>query len=115
MTGAFPPREADIQKQIIELLTSVGAYVLRTSQSRASRVTPGLPDLIALLPRRKGILLIEVKSAHGKQSDAQIICESRAQQAGVPYVCGGLQEVRAALSSLGVLLPVDGRLGEPAG
>ncbi len=96
-------REVDVQKQGTELLQSLGAFVLRTNQPRQSRVSPGLPDVIALLPRRKGVLFWEAKGPKGKQSDAQILVEARCAQAGVGYVCGGLAELESALRLAGLL------------
>lgn len=97
-------REVDVQRQVTELLHSVGAFVARTNQNRASRVSPGLPDVIALLPRRLGVLFVEVKAAKGKQSDAQILFQARCEQAGEPYILGGVAEVTAYLESVGILL-----------
>ena len=96
-------RETDVQRQVTELLQSVGAFVLRTNQPRASRVSPGLPDIICLLPRRLGVLFVECKSKTGKQNDAQILVEARAAHAGVPYVLGGIEEVREWLTTAGIL------------
>ena len=95
--------ERDVQREGMLLLQSLGAFCLRTNQHRQSRVSPGLPDVIALLPRRKGVLFWEAKGPKGKQSDAQILVEARCAQAGVGYVCGGLQELRAALELAGLL------------
>ena len=97
-------REVDVQKQGTELLQSLGAFCLRTNQPRASRVSPGLPDVIALLPRRLGVIFWETKRPGGRQSDAQILVEARCQQAGVPYVCGDLQALRAFLVERGLLV-----------
>ena len=100
--GAFQ-RETDEQKLGTELLERIGCFVFRTNQPRASRVTPGLPDVIALLPRRLGVLLWEAKSATGRQSDAQILVESRCRDSAVPYVCGTVADLTVALEGLGLV------------
>ena len=97
-------RETDVQRRIKVLLESVGGFVLRTNQNRASRVSPGLPDIICLLPRGKGCLFVEAKSRHGKQSDSQILVERKCVEAKVAYVCGGEDEVRHALQIAGLLV-----------
>lgn len=102
MSDAFM-RETDIQRECTVLLQSVGAYVLRTNQPRASFVSAGLPDLICFLPRRKGILLVECKKRGAKQSDIQILVGAKAAQAGVPLVVGGPEEVRTALEIVGLI------------
>ena len=103
MSEGFAPLERDVQRQIKDLLEAVGGFVLRTNQNRASRVSPGLPDIICLLPRGKGVLFVEAKSAKGKQSDSQILVERKCAEANVAYVCGGVSEVRAALALAGLV------------
>lgn len=102
----FPLKEREIQSVVAELYRSVGAAVYSTSVYRpggAKTLQGGIPDLIVLLPRRLGVLFHETKTAHGKQSDAQVIFESRCQQAGVAYVCGGVAEAQSALELAGLL------------
>ena len=103
MSEGFDVLEKDVQREGMLLLQSLGAFVLRTNQPRQSRVSPGLPDVIALLPRRKGVLFWEAKGPKGKQSDAQILVQARCAQADVPYVVGGLDELTFALQHLGLL------------
>jgi VRR-NUC domain len=58
-------READYQNQIILLLRWMGYHVYHTYDSRKSE--PGFPDLIALKPGKRALVL-EVKTEHGRVS-----------------------------------------------
>src|SRR5581483_3324266 len=51
-------------------IEQTGCAVYRLSQARASKQTPGLPDLIAFTPRHT-MLLIETKRPGGRLRDAQ--------------------------------------------
>lgn len=99
-----PERESQVQARVTDLFRSVGAFVYSTSQNRPSRVAVGLPDLIVLLPRGLGVVFFETKAPKGKQSDSQVLFEARCAQSGTPYVCGGLEEARAALELAGLIL-----------
>lgn len=46
-----PPLEKKVQQQITRLFEAAGGVVRTTSQTRASRVSPGIPDLMVHLPR----------------------------------------------------------------
>src|SRR5512147_2896733 len=68
--------EAQIQAAIAKLLTVAGFAVYSTSQGyRAApggtRMTPGLPDLYAVHPRRGLAIWIECKAPGGKLRGAQ--------------------------------------------
>ena len=96
-------KEREIQRQIIRLFEAIGAEVWPTSQYQTRQlryVRPGLPDLIILLPRGKGVLFYEVKAqtkARPEQEDFRRACE----MAGAGYCIGGLEEAVAALQALG--------------
>lgn len=95
--------EKDVQHDVANCYAAMGAFVAWTSVYRQTRVTPGLPDLIVLLPYRKGVLFHEVKAPGGKQSPAQVTFEAEAFAAGVPYVLGGVAEAKAALRHVGLI------------
>lgn len=102
MTAA-PASERAVQQAVAALYRGVGAVVASTSQPRASRVTAGLPDLIVLLPRGRGVVFHEVKAAGGRQRAAQAEFQTACRMADVPYVLGGVAEARAVLVDIGLL------------
>lgn len=93
--------EKAVQTRVAHVYAAIGAFVVWTSQYRASRVTPGLPDLLILLPRGKGIVLQEVKRPGGRQSAAQKAFQDRCADAGVRYVLGGVDAAWHVIEELG--------------
>jgi len=96
-------KESQVQAQVVALFKSVGAYVHPTSQYRKSRIPPGLPDLIILLPRGKGVVFFEVKALFGKMSEEQLAFMGACEMAEEPYWCGGVEEARLCLRMAGLL------------
>lgn len=62
--------EARIQRNISVLMKTFGFAVWDMSQDRATRQTPGVPDLIIMGWGR--VLFVEVKTPKGKESPTQI-------------------------------------------
>lgn len=99
------------QAHIVRLLRSLGGqvYVLGTHRRRGDHPgtmqTPGLPDLIAFLPRIPGVLCVEVKSARGRLRPEQAAFRASCLAIGPPvyHVVGGLNAVLAQLVALGLL------------
>lgn len=91
-------KESKIQKQIIDYLTSKGAYVVKTIQTNRS----GTPDLICCL---NGLFIaIEVKTTKGVTSALQehhlkLIGNSK----GIGLVARSVDEVREYLYKVGVV------------
>lgn len=98
------------QAHIVTLLRRIGAavYVLGHPspadgrRHRGTGQTPGIADLYVVLPPplyRKGCPIasvaawIEVKAAGGRLSPEQDTFRAHCQQAGVPHLVGGLQDV----------------------
>lgn len=123
-----PRRQPEKREQaaIVRLLRTLGAqvWVLGTQRRRTdypgTMQTPGLPDLIASLPRgRQGCsarravesptpavrLEVEVKAAGGRLSPAQRTYRQHALACGIAHVVGGLDEVIAWLLDRGFLRP----------
>lgn len=98
-----PDSEKAVQLRTARVYSAIGAFVVWTSQYRASRVTPGLPDLIVLLPFGKGVLFHEVKAPGGRQSPAQKIFQQRCEMGGVRYVLGGADDAWHVLEETGVI------------
>lgn len=105
------PRETEVQAAVTALYRSLGAHVYSTSVYRpgGGKIAAGIPDLIVILPKH-GVWFHEVKTPKGKQTDGQLLFQTRCAQAGVVYVVGGPEEARAALEMAGVL---RGNAGNP--
>lgn len=98
-----PIPEKQVQRQIVNLLRSMGAavYVIGTTRPRGdmpgTRQTPGIPDLYAVLPRRghgeAQDLWIEVKRRGGKLRPEQERFQQQCREAGIPHVVGGVDDV----------------------
>lgn len=96
--------EREIQRRVVALFRSAGCYVAVTSQNRTSRVSRGLPDLIVLLPRGKGIVLFECKGLGGKLSKDQLEFANAAHYARVEFQWGGVGEAEELLVNKGLLV-----------
>lgn len=87
-SGPADPRrvlEKTVQEHVKEALAVFGWQVWDTSQPFRAAITPGLPDLICLHPRR-GVLFVEVKAPRGTLSAAQRAFQAACQSAGVCYL-----------------------------
>jgi len=88
--------EKQVQAAIVKRLSRLGVAVYSTSQARASRVSPGLPDLVCI-DRHRGVFFVETKAEGGKQRPERRVFQERCEEAGGSYVLGGLAEVEAFL------------------
>lgn len=88
--------EKQVQAAIVKRLGKLGVAVYSLSQPRATKQTAGLPDILAICPYR-GIFVVEVKAAGGKQRPEQRVFQERWERAGGRYVLGGLAEVEEFL------------------
>jgi hypothetical protein len=104
--------ERAIQAHVVRLLRHVGAdvYVLGTTRRRGdyhgTMQTPGLPDLIAFLPRALGVLFVEVKAPGGTLRPEQAAFRASCMalvSSQVYHVTGGLDAVMLRLMQLGLL------------
>lgn len=77
-------REKAIQLSIRRFMQSMGFAVWDLSQPRATMQTAGMPDLIAAGKGR--ILFIEVKTARGTQTPAQIVFQKEIEANGGTYL-----------------------------
>lgn len=102
--------ESDIQRAILAALTlrriwcwrvNSGAMVVGEGAARrfVKLSPPGTPDILGVLPDGSGCLFgLEVKTATGKQSAAQIAWQKRAEASGVRYrVVRSVAEALAAI------------------
>jgi hypothetical protein len=105
--------ERAIQAHVAALLRHVGAdvYVLGTTRRRGdyhgTMQTPGLPDLLAFLPRGGGLLAVECKAPGGRLRPEQETFRTACLACEAPFlthhVVGGLDAVIAYLIDLGLL------------
>ena len=100
--GRIVLREQEEQANGVTLLRRIGATVYVTSQGRASHVTPGLPDVLALIPSH-GALLWEVKTEGGKLSEEQKACGAACREAGVHWCAGPVVVLLECLCTMGVI------------
>jgi hypothetical protein len=109
--------EKEIQASVVKLYTAFGCDVYNLSQARASKQTPGLPDLWCFyrgidLDRSFGFWH-ETKTPKGQQSVAQIEFEARCVSTGTLYVLGGVAAAEAHLIRFGLAERVNGTLERP--
>jgi hypothetical protein len=108
--------EKVIQAHIVRLLRHVGCavYVLGTRRRRGdyhgTMQSPGLPDLIAFLPRHLGVVFVEVKAPGGRLRPEQAEFKALAEGVmgacgGCYYLTGGLSEAAVFLMTLGLVKP----------
>lgn len=77
--------ESEIRLEVKRWFELHGALVWDTEQEMRARITPGLSDLIVCWPGR-GVAFVEVKSAVGRQSEAQVGFQEAVESAGGVYV-----------------------------
>lgn len=85
--------EKDIQRAILTRLALGGVWCWRVNSGAMvtdgrliKLAPPGTPDILGVLPDGSGQLFgLEVKTATGKQSVAQIAWQQRAEKSGVRY------------------------------
>jgi hypothetical protein len=92
-------QEAEIRMEIRRWCLHRGAcLVVDSEQNRPTRVTEGLSDLIVFWGDSRGIWWVEVKTAKGKQSMAQIKFQVAVEASGGVYVLArGVGDMEARL------------------
>lgn len=95
--GTWQQAESDCRA----VFEKAGCTVYSTSQRRASKVSPGIPDLIVMGPPGSPFLLFfEVKHGQGKLSEAQRRFQLHCQRTGTRYAAGSKAAARKLLSTL---------------
>jgi hypothetical protein len=101
--------EKEIERRGDELMLSLGFEVVKFSQPRATKQTPGIADRRYYRRPRAGggavALWWEAKSEGGKQRPDQRVFQELVEACGEVYVVGGLGILKAWLFTNGV---VDG-------
>jgi hypothetical protein len=90
------PLEKQVEGECDKLVTLMGWSVVRFSQARASRQTPGIPDRKYYKGSRT--FWFECKAEGGKQRPEQKAFQEMCEEAGELYVLGGLEELQAFLN-----------------
>lgn len=83
---SFPEKREEFAAQ--RLMATLGFTSWRLSQARATRQTPGWPDLFFTHPAKRLAVFYEAKAPKGKQSTAQREFQSHVIAAGMEYVVG---------------------------
>jgi hypothetical protein len=91
-------REKDVEHAGDQLMQTYGFRVIRFSQPRASKQTPGIPDRLYMHAQRQLVVWWEAKGPRGKQRPAQERFQALAIATGMEYVLGGVHELRAWLT-----------------
>lgn len=106
--------EKEEQWECMKIYRAFGCIVYSTSQSRAAKVSPGIPDLLVFLPRAHQFWYHEVKrQVGGEQSPAQREFQEYCADCGIAYILGDRSVAQQQLVDLEVAILVDGKL-EPA-
>lgn len=112
---ANPPLEKMVQQQITRLFAAAGGIVRSTSQTRASRVAVGIPDLMIHFPG-SGFVFFECKTYRrpwrpmdppatwrpNPLSPDQVAFRDDCLAAGVRHAWGGLPQAEDLLVELGL-------------
>ena len=115
------PLEKSEQSEVMKLYRAYGCNVYNLSQPRATKQTPGIPDLWVV--RRAGEFLGTAwwhetkRPVSGKPSSAQVEFREECEASGIVYRMGGLAVARQRLVDIGAARWVDGHDGgdiEPA-
>ena len=112
MTWAAPHNDLEkiIQDKIVRLYRMVGCRVWNLSQARASRQTPGLPDLIVKHPVLGKAWTHEVKGPKGKLRKGQEEWAEVAAACGETHLVGGITVAESHLLSLGLVAYQNGQM-----
>lgn len=107
------PMEKSEQSEVMKLYRAYGCKVYNLSQPRATKQTPGLPDLWVV--RRMHAWWHETKRPiSGKPSSAQVDFRRECKVADVWYTIGGLVAARGMLVEVGAARWAEGGDIEPA-
>lgn len=95
--------ERALELDLVTLFEKLGCTVIRFSERRRTRITPGVADLKVYCPARGASFWMEVKTLTGKQSDEQRAFEQLVRSCGEQYVCGGMEAALQHLRAIGRL------------
>jgi hypothetical protein len=114
--GVTRQTEKGVQVAVVQLLRAIRSqvYVLGTRRRRGEHQgtmqTPGLPDVIAFLPRALGVVFVEVKAPSGRLRPEQAAfresCLALSYDGGSVYhVVGGVDALLPLLRGLNLVRP----------
>lgn len=108
--------EKEIQREVVKTYAGFGCKVYNLSQPRATKQTPGLPDLwVVCLSSgwsRQGKIAWwhETKTPTGKQSEAQREFQRECKSCRVGFVVGGVKAAEEQLITFGIAERINGVL-----
>lgn len=93
------PRPEKLEERWADKAAAMLGYeVVRLSQPRATKQTPGIPDRIYAHPRQGVLVWAELKSAKGKPSPSQVAFHAMLRACGQVVVVGTADVVAKALA-----------------
>lgn len=98
---APPPLERHVYEACVSLLRLSGCDVYRLSQTRASKQSPGIPDIWAFAPGGQ-YAWIEVKRPGGRLRPEQRKFREQCEARKIEHVVGGIPEVERLLVRWGL-------------
>ena len=106
-----PPLEKEEERLIINLYEQVGLTVIKFSQARASKQTPGIADLQILDTKREAFWWHEVKRRQGpeyKKVRSEQTADQRAfqlavEETGQRYILGPLSRAEQEIIERGIV------------
>lgn len=98
-------RESELQHAVMRFYETLGCQVVRFSEGRRTRITPGWPDLAVFCPAKRTMWYHEVKGVRGLQSPAQSSVQQLAESCGIAYLLGGVEVASEHLTRIGVIAP----------
>lgn len=94
--------EKEIQAQVMKLYRAFGCVVYNLSQARASKQSPGLPDLYVVHRGIHQAWWHETKTPFGKQSVAQKYFGEIHTKTPIRYVLGGVRAAEEQMITLAI-------------
>ena len=96
-------QERDLRAVGVQMLRAMGCRVDVFSENRATRNTPGVPDVYAFLPNGRGTVWWESKGPRTVTTPAQEDFETACLACGQPYVRGTVADLAQFLRGLGII------------
>lgn len=94
--------EREIQRDVVRLYRAHGCVVYETSQRRAAKVSPGIPDLIVMHTGARVQFYHEVKTPSGKLRPDQKDFRDQCLASGTVHIVGGVAAAERQLDAIGV-------------
>jgi hypothetical protein len=106
-------QEKEIQWECVKFYRAHGCVVYETSQKRASRIAPGIPDLIVFHPRSGKHWYHEVKTPKGELRPDQKDFREQCLLTHVTHIVGGVAAAGLAIETLSTTAIPRGKRTNP--